>query len=703
MINSKKVLLTGARDSKLSKAQTRQTLAQLGRFVPALKFETVWMSSPGDRDRETDLRISDPDFFSRDLDDAIINEKIDCAIHSAKDLPGKLRDGLDFMYIPWKEDPRDVLVYPKAKGLVSNPRIGISSERREKYASKHFPEGQNLNIRGDIDDRIAQLDAGKYDMLIMAAAGLIRLGLADRISEYISLEELTPPQAQGQLAIVFKKDNSTFVLLRKLFVKTVIFAGAGIGTKANTTLGTIEAIKNCDICFYDSLCPQELLEYLSSGAKTIYVGKRKGEHSHSQQEICEMLVDSAKKGKRIVRLKGGDPGMFGRLAEEIEALDAFQLPHRVLPGVSSLAAATTSTGLLLTRRGMSRGFTVATPRKSGSSGIEWISDKEKKSFSQVFFMGVSELKTITNHLLSDGYSPELPVSVVFNAGYPDCTVISGTIGDIADKLPETSKPGIIITGDIADSRFLYKAHGLLSGIRILFTGSEALKDKAVRAIRDFGGTPICMPMIKLERLDGVSPSKINRTDWLIVNSPSCAKLLIESAMDLRKLPKIAVCGKGTAKVFEKHNIYPDVCPEQDFGAEGLFEAMKKVIKSSDKIIRLCPDSSKAKFTEKLKKIAPDTEDIIFYRNIPVSYDSISEFDVVLFTSPSTVKAFPESALEGKIICAIGKPTEKALAKYDVIKGTNASIDDMILALAADIINDSLSSRRCSLHPDHLNL
>jgi uroporphyrinogen III methyltransferase / synthase len=695
MKNSEKVLLTGARDSKLSKAQTRQTIAQLKHFVPALKFETVWMSSPGDRDRETNLKLSDPDFFSRDLDDAILNEKIDCAIHSAKDLPEKLRDGLDFMYVPWKEDPRDVLVYPKAKGLVSNPRIGISSERRELYAAKRFPDGQNLNIRGNIDDRITQLDDGKYDVLIMAAAGILRLGLADRISEYIPLEELPPPPAQGQLALVFKKANSTFNILRKLFVKTVIFAGAGVGTKENTTLGAIEAVKNCDVCFYDALCPQEMIEYLPLGAEAVYVGKRKGEHSNSQKEICELLLESAKKGKMVVRLKGGDSGIFGRLAEEVEALDAFELPYRVLPGISSLAAATTSTGLLLTRRGISRGFTVATPRKSGSSAIEWFSPEERKLFPQVFFMGIGELKKITKKLISDGHSSDLPISIVLNAGYPDCRVISGNIENIAEKLPKTSMPGIIITGNIAESRFLYKEHGILNGMRILFTGSEALQDKAVREIRNFGGVPICKPMIKLKRLDGVSPSnleKISKADWIIVNSPSSAELLIESGMDLRKLPKIAVCGKETAKVFEKHNIYPNICPEQDFGTDGLFKAMKDKIKKSDKIIRLCSSNSKPELTEMLKKIAPDTEGLLFYQNSPISYDFLPDFDAVLFTSPSAVKAFPESELKNKKICVLGKPTEKALAKYNVLKGVNASLADMLFALAADRVNNILNSR-----------
>ncbi|MBU8901484.1 MAG: uroporphyrinogen-III synthase, partial [Victivallales bacterium] len=156
-------------------------------------------------------------------------------------------------------------------------------------------------------------------------------------------------------------------------------------------------------------------------------------------------------------------------------------------------------------------------------------------------------------------------------------------------------------------------------------------------------------------------------------------------------------------VFEKYNIYPDICPEQDFGTDGLFKALAGEIKKSDKIIRLCSDNSKVELTEMLKKIAPDSEGLIFYRNTPIAYDSLPDFDAVLFTSPSTVRAFPESALEGKKICVIGRPTEKALVEYNVIKGTEASIADMLLALAADTINNILSSRRCSLHPDRYNI
>ena len=698
MKNSQTVLQAGARNSKLSLAQTGQVFAKLKELLPILDFEILPFSSPGDRDRKTDLRESDADFFTRDLDDAVLSGEIDCAVHSAKDLPPELRERLDVLYFPWAEDRRDVLIYPKGKGATNVPRIGISSKRREDYAVKRFPTGKILPIRGNIDDRIAQLDRGEYDVLIMAAAGLVRLGLADRISEYIPLEELTPPPEQGRLAMVFKKGNSTFTMLRKLFVKPLIFAGAGVGTKENTTLGTIDALKNCEICLYDALCPQELLEYLPYEAEAIYVGKRSGEHSYSQPEICRMLLDYARKGKRVVRLKGGDPGIFGRLAEEVAVLDEYELPHRVLPGISSLTAATTSTGLLLTRRGLSRGFNVFSPRKSGSGDIEWLSDEEKSMLPQVFFMGVGKLKAICEKLFAEGRNLETPVAVVFNAGYPDQKIINGAIENIVDKMPNTSMPGIIIVGDIANKDFIFREHGILAGKRILFAGSEALMTKAERNIRDFDGIPLLKPMIKLEScLEEVETEKIIKADWVIVNSPSSARFLIDSGVDLRKLPKIAVCGKQTAAVFKASGIRPEICPENDFGVAGLLKSIKGELKKSDKVIRLCSDESDSSLTDELKKIAPDTEELIGYCNQTVAYDFLPEFDAVLFTSPSTVEAFINNfsvaSLEDKKICVIGRPTEKVLKELlpgiSVIKGAEATVDDMIFALATDYVNCDL--------------
>ena len=198
MKNLSKAILTGTRDSRLSLAQTRQAIERLCGIFPSLKFELVSMSSPGDRDKATDLRLTPGDFFTRDLDEAVLEGRIDCAVHSAKDLPDELPAEMDLLYLPWTEDPRDVLILPQGVSVIPDaPRIGVSSARREDYCRKRFPDAVMLSIRGNIDQRIRQLDIGDYDLLIMAAAGLNRIGMADRISEYIPLHELTTPPGQG--------------------------------------------------------------------------------------------------------------------------------------------------------------------------------------------------------------------------------------------------------------------------------------------------------------------------------------------------------------------------------------------------------------------------------------------------------------------------------------------------------------------------
>jgi len=169
----------------------------------------------------------------------------------------------------------------------------------------------------------------------------------------------------------------------------VVLAGAGIGNADNTSQGTINAIKACDVCIHDALLPAELLAHLPPAALAIPVGKRLGKHSVKQAEICSLLLEYARKGRRIVRLKGGDPTVFGRLAEEVDALQEAKLSFRVLPGLGSYSVAAASTGILPSRRGLARGFSIMTPRKSGSSEFEPVTPEERLRFPQIFYMGAS--------------------------------------------------------------------------------------------------------------------------------------------------------------------------------------------------------------------------------------------------------------------------------------------------------------------------
>ena len=309
------VLKTGTRKSNLALIQSDNSCRFIENLFPFLKFELIKYFTPGDRDKITDLKTSSDDFFSKDLDESVLNNRIDCAIHSAKDLSYPVKDGLDWFWLPHREDSRDVIIcttpIPK-----NNPVVGVSSERRGKYALERWPNAELKPIRGNIEERIKQLDDGNYDVLVMAAAALNRLSLQDRISEYISPDDLPPPEGQGFIAVTFKKDNVLFNEIRKYFVKPVTFAGAGPGNPDLVSVGTAKALKKCTICLYDSLIPIKLLEYLPKTAKAVFVGKRNGAHSIKQNQITQLISDYSRQGAKVVRLKGGDPGIFGRLAKK---------------------------------------------------------------------------------------------------------------------------------------------------------------------------------------------------------------------------------------------------------------------------------------------------------------------------------------------------------------------------------------------------
>ena len=270
---------------------------------------------------------------------------------------------IDWFWLPACEDPRDVLVLRKNESLhqlPSNPVFGISSDRRAAYTQAHFPEARHKAIRGNIEERLEQLDAGEYDVVIMAAAALHRLALHERISTYLSLEELPVPDGQGYLAFTFRRGDLRFQRIRSLFTPTLTIAGAGVGHRDLATLATVRALARCDLCLYDSLMDQRLLDYLPAHAQAIDVGKRCGAHTKEQHEITELLCTCARQAQRVVRLKGAIR-VYWQIGRRDRSARRTQLPFRVIPGIGALQAATTHTGMLLTVA-ISRGFAAITPR-----------------------------------------------------------------------------------------------------------------------------------------------------------------------------------------------------------------------------------------------------------------------------------------------------------------------------------------------------
>ena len=705
------VLKTGTRPSSLALTQSRGALDRIEGLLDSVTFESVPITSIGDTDRTTDLRESPADFFTRELDDALLRGDIDLAVHSAKDLPTPMPAGIDWFWLPWRAEPRDALILAPGRSIADlpeNPIIGVSSERREEYCTKRFPNGIQKNIRGNIEERIAQVDDGSYDIVVMAAAALLRLGIEERITEWIPLSDLEVPEGQGFLAVTFRKDDARLMALRNLFMKAVTFAGAGVSNKELCTIATLRALQQCDICLYDSLIDHSLLTELPPHAVAIDVGKRCGAHSKEQHETTKLICECVRQSKRVVRLKGGDPGIFGRLAEETEALEELGIPFRVIPGISALQAATTGTGMLLTRRDVSRGFVALTPRMHGG-GLARCDAQMKDKLPVIYYMSIKAIEPISRQLLEDGHSPDTPAAIIFNAGGEDEQIFKVPLGELPNQSQThcIKKPGLIIVG--ATAAYSYKKElGALQGQKVLLTCSEAIQQKAADLVRDFGGHPIQLPLIRLkprfEEAKTLAP--IGSYDWVVLTSPTSVRCFIELLKaletDLRTIPRIMVCGKGTADELKPHGLYADAFPESGYSAEVLIETARDEIEAGDQILRLRADKAGPQLASDLRALGAEVDDYIIYDNERIEHDELADFDVVFFASASGVISFVDQwgvdALAEKTILVIGKPTAQALEKYKLqpsLIAREATVPGAIQSLAEYTVGEKL----CSLMSD----
>ena len=671
----------GARGSALSVVQARSAIRFLQGFFPGTAWRLGEMDTPGDRDLKTPLEKSAPDFFTRDLDDAVRDGRLDCAIHSAKDMPGysgaggpMAADGLDWFWLPNREDPRDCLVFrdPPPAGSLKGLKIGISSARRRAYAKGRYPKAVLSTVRGTIDSRVRQLLDGRYDALLMAVAGLKRLfkvkddaftldGKTVRMVP-IGLNELPPPEAQGVLAVTFRADDVRFREMRAHFVKAVRFVSAGVGDAGLCTMAGMRDIASADVVLYDDLMGNAGELVAACGRtpppKLVPVGKRCGAHSMAQQDITRLICDEARKGRRVVRLKGGDAGLFGRLAEETSALEALGIPFVVRPGVSALTAATTGTGILLTRRGESRGFSVLTPRSSGTDA------------PQVLFMAVKVASQEAAKMIAAGRGRSTPCAMVFDAAGPREAVWRGTLAQLAAgsaprlvELERSGLPGLVVVGRAAAC--LWPGLGVLAGRRMLVTASETVQPRIRLAVEDLGGRPVPWPMIELcaRPLPDIWKGGF---DAIVLTSPSAARIFFEGCtVDRRRLPMFFTCGAGTDAVLRRFGVSSDVMPEGDFSAAGLVAAIRRMDLSGMKMLRLRSAKAGQAVAAALREAGAEVEDFVLYDNEPIRHaDGLPPFDDVHFASASAVEAFlaayGAAALRRKGIYVMGEPTRSAL-------------------------------------------
>lgn len=350
-----------ARGSRLSRLQVEEVFKKF----PDLAYEIKYLESYGDKNQQISLLNGEApaDIFTRELDDAIRHNKADIAIHSAKDLPYPLPEDIEVIALFPAFDTTDSLVSRDHKKLAELPAgsiIGTSSPLRKKGLNELRPDLTIKGIRGCIEERVQQVKDGKYDAAIVATCALKRLGMEDEIAEVLPFA--THP-LQGFLAITAKKvksekqrvknqnseskseegqENSSLFTLRsslKNLLNTqgkVQLVGFGPGDPDLLTIKAWKAIDAADIIFYDDLIDASFLD--DKKAEKVYVGKRAGYHHKEQAAINRLLLDAAREGKNVVRLKGGDPMIFAHGSEEIEYLESNLIQVEVIPGITTASA-----------------------------------------------------------------------------------------------------------------------------------------------------------------------------------------------------------------------------------------------------------------------------------------------------------------------------------------------------------------------------
>jgi len=797
----------GTRGSTLARTQSQWLIDVLAKAHPQINFEMVIIKTKGDLVQDKPLdKIGDKGLFTKELEDALLSGEIDMAIHSMKDMPSKLPKGLMLTVPTVREDPRDVLLTPHQittldelpKGAV----VATGSKRRICQLQKLRPDVEIVGIRGNIDTRIRKMQEQQLDGIILAAAGLKRIGrLADPAYQTVTLPENTfiPAPAQGILAVEVREDNETVkdlmaaisdpdtiiqmnaersflnalngschipvgafceitadtIMLYGLYgledgshVVTrsiegapeeaenlgkqlaatcyqtvhkkpgkVYLAGGGCGDPGLLTVKAKDILTKADVVVYDALVNESFLNDARADAEIVYVGKRAGNHAMRQEDINALLVQKGLEGKLVLRLKGGDPYVFGRGGEEGEDLYDAGVPFEVIPGITSVIGGLAYAGIPITHRDCVSSFHVITGHlKSnaydGSSDLDWpVLGKLKGTI--VFLMGVKNLEKICDELVKNGMNPEMPVAVVHRASTPYQRVVTGnltTIYDIATAAKITA-PSLIVVGEVVNKRqkLRFFDEKPLFGKNIIVTRSREQSSQMVEKITELGGNAIEFPTIKIVPINEAACDEkvkvLKDYSHIIFTSINGVEIFFDSlarcGKDARAFGNlhITAIGEGTKNALLARGLQADFVPDKYVGEE-LVSGLAPLLNKDSRV--LIPRSKNARIyvVEELSKICP-VDEIQSYETIredhatvdPLAMLENKEIDYITFTSSTTVQFFVEKigaahidVINSAKAVSIGPQTSKKCLELGIdvdIEAETYTIQGMLDAILKD--------------------
>ena len=463
----------------------------------------------------------------------------------------------------------------------------------------------------------------------------------------------------------------------------VYIVGAGCGDFELLTLKGKRCISEADCIIYDRLVNKRILGFAGKGTEFIYLGKENTEGGLIQEEINNKILEKALEGKTVVRLKGGDPFVFGRGGEEIEKLSEKNIPFEIVPGITSAIAVPEYAGIPVTHRGLSKSFHVFTGMTAKENSFHDFKKIAELEGTLVFLMGVKNLGLITGELIKHGKDKNTPAAVIEKGTTGKQRVIT----DSLEKISETAEkekavsPAVIVIGDVVKKRekFNWFEKKELFGKNILVTRDTEQGENFCREIEKLGGNSELLSFLRIEdKMHNFNYENLKNYQALLFNSPNGVKFFFEHIPDMRVLGniKIGAVGAKTKEELEKFKIKPDVMPEKYLTAE-LAEEILKITEENDRILVITSDISPCDDEEWSRKYNRKFEKFIGYNtnfNLKSKTDVekiLKDVEYITFLSSSAVKSFV-SSLENDISCvkrlkviSIGPSTTKTLKNFKI--------------------------------------
>jgi uroporphyrinogen III methyltransferase / synthase len=479
----------------------------------------------------------------------------------------------------------------------------------------------------------------------------------------------------------------------------IYLVGSGPGDPGLFTVKGVECLRRADAVVYDRLAPEALLAYGRLDAELIYVGKKPGEPTILQEEINALLVELGRAGKTVVRLKGGDPYVFGRGSEEALELVRAGIPFEVIPGVTSGIAAPTYAGIPVTHRGVSTSVAFVTGHEDPTKGepdVDW-KGLANGAETLILYMGVGRLAEIADELIAGGRNPETPVACIRWGTIPEQRTVTGTLENVAERVAEANlkPPAITVVGDVVALReegIDWFERKPLFGRRVVVTRARAQAGELSRELEALGADVFEFPTIEIKPPENFgfldeAIRTLDSFDWLIFTSvngvDAFLKRLAHHGLDLRAVPrrtKLAVIGPATAKRVEEAGLRVDVTPEE-YRAEALIGALAKDSLRGKKVLIPRAKIAREILPEKLREAGAEVV-------VPPAYESVpsgegrerlqellenGEVDCVTFTASSTVENFVRSLCDKEVgrllsktrIACIGPITAKTARDHGI--------------------------------------